>query len=360
MGGAQSTEQGQYGFHVLKVKENSPAFHAGIEQFFDYIVTINGQPLSNGDNQLLLKTLQEFEGKPLPMGIYSSKDQEFREITLIPSRNWHPTDPTEKSLIAGENVWHVLDVSPNSPAEMAGIIPYSDYIIGSPHMTLRNEDDFYSLVEEYLGKPLRLYLYNSEWDSCRECIIVPNHEWGGNGSLGCDVGYGLLHRIPRRKKVEVEDSNNMEAVTNNLHDDVNSHYGSTNITPQEEPSQREESDQKRSNRSDSVNYSDTIFNAPDYQQPEEEEEHEESKAASAAPPTKTANTTASLAEEMEHMEIKENENDSSDNNKNMKKENEEEESTRPEKDEDDNEERENAKKEPSDSSSRSKDKTGQH
>lgn len=69
---------------------------------------------------------------------------------------------------AGENVWHVLDVSPNSPAEMAGIIPYSDYIIGSPHMTLRNEDDFYTLVEEYLGKPLRIYLYNSKWDSCRE------------------------------------------------------------------------------------------------------------------------------------------------------------------------------------------------
>lgn len=83
---------------------------------------------------------------------------------------------------AGENVWHVLDVSPNSPAEMAGIIPYSDYIIGSPHMTLRNEDDFYTLVEEYLGKPLRIYLYNSEWDSCREvsfkcvkmCVVFTN------------------------------------------------------------------------------------------------------------------------------------------------------------------------------------------
>ncbi|KAI8090146.1 GRASP55/65 PDZ-like domain-containing protein [Gilbertella persicaria] len=232
MGGAQSSEQGQYGFHVLKVKENSPAYQAGIEQFFDYIVNINGIPLSNGDSQTLLKTLQEYEGKPLPMGIYSSKEQSFREITLIPNRDWHPNDPHEKSLIgcsirfcsfekAGENVWHVLDVSPNSPAEMAGIIPFSDYIIGSPHMTLRSEDDFYRLVEDYLSKPLRLYLYNSEWDSCRECIIVPNHEWGGNGSLGCDVGYGLLHRIPRKKKKQAEEQN------------------------------------------EDVNYSDTIFNAPD-------------------------------------------------------------------------------------------------
>jgi hypothetical protein len=51
-------------------------------------------------------------------------------------------------------------------------IPFSDYIIGSPHMTLRNEDDFYTLVEEYLGKPLRIYLYNSEWDSCREVMDI--------------------------------------------------------------------------------------------------------------------------------------------------------------------------------------------
>ncbi|CEG83287.1 hypothetical protein RMATCC62417_17238 [Rhizopus microsporus] len=210
MGGVQSSEQGQYGFHVLKVKENSPAFHAGIEQFFDYIVSINHIPLDNGDSQVLIKELERNEDKPVPIGIYSSKEQGFREVSLIPSKKWH-SDPNEKSLIgcsirfcsferAGENVWHVLDVAPNSPAEMAGIIPHSDYIIGSPHMTLRSEDDFYALVEEYLGKPLRLYLYNSEWDSCRECIIIPNHEWGGEGSLGCDVGYGLLHRIPSKKK----------------------------------------------------------------------------------------------------------------------------------------------------------------
>ncbi|KAI8642382.1 GRASP55/65 PDZ-like domain-containing protein [Parasitella parasitica] len=283
MGGAQSSEQGQYGFHVLKVKENSPAFHAGIEQFFDYIVNINGIPLNNGDSQTLLKTLQEYEGKPLPMGVYSSKEQTFREITLTPSRDWHSDDPNEKSLIgcsirfcsferAGENVWHVLDVSPNSPAEMAGIIPHSDYIIGSPHMTLRNEDDFYDLVEQYLGKPLRLYLYNSEWDSCRECIIVPNHEWGGNGSLGCDVGYGLLHRIPRRKSEREQ------------------------ITDRE--------------RSDSVTYSDTIFNAPELPVSDEEEQilkeakqvslplsptTDQSSSSTSLPPPQSSSPTASVA-----------------------------------------------------------------
>ena len=26
--------------------------------------------------------------------------------------------------------------------------------------------------------------------------ITPNSDWGGDGSLGCGIGYGYLHRIP--------------------------------------------------------------------------------------------------------------------------------------------------------------------
>ena len=26
--------------------------------------------------------------------------------------------------------------------------------------------------------------------------ITPNGAWGGEGSLGCGIGYGYLHRIP--------------------------------------------------------------------------------------------------------------------------------------------------------------------
>lgn len=59
---------------------------------------------------------------------------------------------------------------------MAGIIPESDYIIGSPHAVLASEDGFYDLVEEHIGKPLQLYLYNSEWDSCRE-VSLGDHKW---------------------------------------------------------------------------------------------------------------------------------------------------------------------------------------
>ncbi|KAI9024993.1 GRASP55/65 PDZ-like domain-containing protein [Phycomyces nitens] len=243
MGGAQSSENGHHGFHVLKVKKNSPAFRAGIEQFFDYIISIQGVSLEDGNSKELLRLLQENEDKPVVMGIYSSKNQAVREITLIPTRDWPSEDPNERSLIgcsirycsyerAGENVWHVLDIAPNSPAEMAGIIAHSDYIIGSPLTALKSEEDFYQLVEEYVNKPLRLYLYNTEWDSCREVIIVPSHEWGGAGSLGCDVGYGLLHRIPRRH---------------------------SELTTDTEDNQTTEGGLSR----ESVNYSNAIFSSPD-------------------------------------------------------------------------------------------------
>jgi len=39
-------------------------------------------------------------------------------------------------------------------------------------------------------------VYNTETDHCREVTITPNGAWGGDGSLGCGIGYGYLHRIP--------------------------------------------------------------------------------------------------------------------------------------------------------------------
>lgn len=39
-------------------------------------------------------------------------------------------------------------------------------------------------------------MYNWQTDGCREIQITPDTEWGGEGSLGCDIGFGYLHRIP--------------------------------------------------------------------------------------------------------------------------------------------------------------------
>ncbi|VDQ15578.1 unnamed protein product [Trichobilharzia regenti] len=57
-------------------------------------------------------------------------------------------------------------------------------------------DDFFDLIDASDGHVIQLYVYNSESDSCREIHLKPDSNWGGNGLLGCDIGYGYLHRIP--------------------------------------------------------------------------------------------------------------------------------------------------------------------
>ena len=132
----------------------------------------------------------------------------------------------------------------SSPAEMAGLRQYSDYIIGADSVLHESEvicekiplaiqlsinfQDLFSLIEAHEGRPLKLYVYNTETDHCRfiieilftclcgdwlcyyllllmgsgyhtlmskivrEVSITPNGAWGGEGSLGCGIGYGKM------------------------------------------------------------------------------------------------------------------------------------------------------------------------
>ena len=54
------------------------------------------------------------------------------------------------------------------------------------------------MIESSENKQLKLYVYNFESDNVREVLLTPNSAWGGEGSLGCGIGYGYLHRIPIR------------------------------------------------------------------------------------------------------------------------------------------------------------------
>ncbi|XP_042330461.1 Golgi reassembly-stacking protein 1 isoform X2 [Sceloporus undulatus] len=129
-----------------------------------------------------------------------------REVEVIPSNMWGGQGLLGASVRfcsfqgANEHVWHVLDVEPSSPAALAGLRPYTDYIVGSDQI-LQESEDFFSLIESHEGKPLKLMVYNTETDSCREIFVTPNGAWGGEGSLGCGIGYGYLHRIPTQPAV---------------------------------------------------------------------------------------------------------------------------------------------------------------
>ena len=96
-----------------------------------------------------------------------------------------------------QNIWHVLDIpSSLSPAYQAGLLPHSDYILGSPSGTLKGEAALGELVEDHLNRSLVLWVYNSEFDLVREVELVPRRGWGGEGALGAVLGFGALHRLP--------------------------------------------------------------------------------------------------------------------------------------------------------------------
>ena len=95
-----------------------------------------------------------------------------------------------------EDVWHILEVTPHSPADNAGLLPYGDYIVGTPEGNVHGEGGLGELVEDYLSRSLRLYVYNHEYGVTRLVNITPSRSWGGTGALGCVLGFGALHRLP--------------------------------------------------------------------------------------------------------------------------------------------------------------------
>lgn len=202
MGLGASTEQpaGGEGFHLHGVQENSPAQQAGLEPYFDFIITI-GHSRLNKENDTLKALLKANVEKPVKLEVFNMKTMKVREVEVVPSNMWGGQGLLGASVRfcsfrrASEHVWHVLDVEPSSPAALAGLCPYTDYVVGSDQI-LQESEDFFSLIESHEGKPLKLMVYNSESDSCREVTVTPNAAWGGEGSLGCGIGYGYLHRIP--------------------------------------------------------------------------------------------------------------------------------------------------------------------
>ena len=134
--------------------------------------------------------------KPLCANVYKGQRVRTHQIhvpvpspTLGLTLQWTP-------LSATEDVWHILDVIPESPADIAGLLPYGDYIVGTPEGIVHGEAGLGELVEDYLARSLRLYVYNHEYAVTRLVNITPSRTWGGTGALGCVLGFGALHRLP--------------------------------------------------------------------------------------------------------------------------------------------------------------------
>lgn len=254
--------QPSHGFRVIHVDHNSPAIDAGIESYFDFIVGINGQPLSqtitmseapftaeqSAPIDQFLHIIENSRGSTIPFDVWSAKGRVLRTVYLplafkdqaepsdvatddpyAPASTHSPTNshslgqstssrpsldtslPVDcglgvtvqwTPLEASEHVWHVLNVYPNSPAEAAGLISHADYIVGAGNGLLESGGEgllsrvLNNVVATSPSPSLELFVYNHDYDTVRPVTIVPNPHWGGSGTLGCGVGYGLLHRLP--------------------------------------------------------------------------------------------------------------------------------------------------------------------
>lgn len=148
----------------------------------------------------------------MKMAVYNSRLDTTRTVSIVPSHGWggktalgtHGTIMLDvvgasirycKVTEVNDRVWHVIDVSFESPAHRAGLIPQKDWIIGSPDIALNSSDDFYHLMIHNQKKPVRLLVFNIDQEAVREAVVIPDFDWGGQGCLGCDVASGALHRI---------------------------------------------------------------------------------------------------------------------------------------------------------------------
>ena len=206
MGNSNSSDHddeafGKVGYRVLGVQPNSPASKIGLVSFFDFIVAANGVPLTTLD-KTFIELIKSSEDKPLPLKVYNCKSKNIRDLELVPSRNW----PGEGMLgvtirfdsyhNAEEDLCHVTEVDPDSPADLAGLMPETDYLLGTLEKVFKTTEILYEELRTHVNVPIDFYVYNTESDEVRTCVVMPSNDWGGAGLLGASVASGLLHALP--------------------------------------------------------------------------------------------------------------------------------------------------------------------
>ncbi|KAK5103102.1 hypothetical protein LTS08_003905 [Lithohypha guttulata] len=199
----QQSNDTSYGFQVLR--NTNP--EVNLEPWFDFVVGLNGHHIDSPDPSLFLTEVRNCAGAQCSFEIWSAKGQRTYTLPIPIPHDLQSLGLTLQlaPLDSTQNIWHVLTIpSSLSPAHQAGLLPHSDYILGSPSGALRGEGALGELVEDHLNRSLTLWVYNSEFDVVREVELIPRRGWGGEGALGAVLGYGALHRLPLGLGEEVQ------------------------------------------------------------------------------------------------------------------------------------------------------------
>ena len=212
MGAGESTPSQEHeftcGYRVISVHSGSPCAAAGLDVFFDFVVKANEVALDR-ESDAFMAIIKSSQDQQLRLTVYSVKTNSARDVTITPSDRWGGANKPPGTLGAtirfdqiqspDEHAWHVLDIHPNSPASLAGLCAHTDYILSAVDLIFRDEGDLEYVLSRMLNKRVEFYVYSVASDSVREVSITPNPSWGGDGMLGCDIGRGILHRLPFEK-----------------------------------------------------------------------------------------------------------------------------------------------------------------
>jgi hypothetical protein len=201
------------GYRVLGVQPNSPASRAGLVSFLDFLVGVNGQMLMGSGEGLeegdeyddidFPALLRENNGAELELLVHNIKSNTQRFVRITPSSEWGGAGLLGVTIRlddyggADERLIRVLSVEHNSPAAIAGLVPMSDYLLGTTSASFDSDSALAEVLMVHADRIVEIYVYNSETDLVRVVTLMPTLSWGGRGLLGAEIGTGYLHGFPK-------------------------------------------------------------------------------------------------------------------------------------------------------------------
>jgi hypothetical protein len=84
--------------------------------------------------------------------------------------------------------YQVSRVIMNSPAHIAGLLPFFDFIVGVDGVPIEEDGPFFKeYLKTHLQQSICMDIYNTRVKNTRRVPITPNEHWGGQGVLGCSI-----------------------------------------------------------------------------------------------------------------------------------------------------------------------------
>ncbi|KAF7682520.1 Golgi reassembly-stacking protein 1 [Astathelohania contejeani] len=179
---------------ILKVKEGTPSHDANLLPFMHFITHVNDMPISTPSD---IKRLGElWRSGSLKLGVFDARTRTMKEYD-IPSFEGGTSQSLGISvkLYTGDPfvlALRILEICPDSPAMLAGLIERQDWIIGIEGADIHDENELSEYLYRRRGEEVTMLIYNSGMGSIRPVKIIPGMEM----MLGCDIGTGIINQIP--------------------------------------------------------------------------------------------------------------------------------------------------------------------